>query len=97
MKLVSMQHKELRPHLLQALPHKVVAGQGPVVPVRQLRGGFTSNEEDHAHGVNLPSRGLRLCHLYGRDTGRPHIHLCSCQSDINTLEQWPDWVRNQEA
>ena len=57
-KLVMMQlyaitrHSSLREHLLQALCHKVMEGEGPSVTVSQTWWGVPRDHEDDPHGVH---------------------------------------------
>ncbi len=64
-----------RPHLLQALRHKVLEGQAPAVLVSQARRRVSGDHEDDPHGVHRPPRGSDLCHLDGADAQSPNIHL----------------------
>ncbi len=61
--------------LAQGSGEEAVEGRGPVLFLRELRGGLSGNHEDDAHGVDRPARGRYLCHLYGAHSQSPHIHL----------------------
>ena len=62
-------------HLLQALPHKVMEGQGPFVCLSQPGWRLPADHEDDPHGMHSPAWGCLLGHLYCRDAQCPDIDL----------------------
>ncbi len=76
-------------HLLEALAHEVMEGEGPLVSVCQPGGRLPADHEDDAHGVHCPSWWGLLAHLDRRDAKRPDVYLITRQLSLCHVSHIP--------